>query len=104
MSPENIVVAIGQTGLLGWACLQIVALGKKAVSTEAALKRLPLLAKRVRRIELKLDNGLTGKLDQLSQDIKGLIDGEEERLLKSIERGGLVRNPRARTRRTDRLG
>lgn len=101
MSPENIVVAIGQTGLLGWACLQIVALGKKAVRTEDALKRLPLLAKRVRRIERKLDNGLTEKLDNLSLSIKGHIDGEEERLLKSIERGGLVLNPRARTRAND---
>lgn len=102
MSPENIVVAIGQTGLLGWACLQIVAHGKKLVRMEASLGKLPFLGRRVRRIELKLDNGLTGKLEQLSQDIKGHIDGEEERLLKSIERGGLVRNPRARTRATDR--
>jgi hypothetical protein len=101
VSPENIVVAIGQTGLLGWACLQIVALGKKAVRTEDALKRLPLLAKRVRRIERKLDNGITEKLGQLSLDIKSHIDGEEERLLKSLERGGLVRDPRARTRATD---
>jgi hypothetical protein len=96
VSPENIVVAIGQTGLLGWACLQIVALGKKAVRTEDALKRLPLLAKRVRRIERKLDNGLTGKLEELSRDIKGHIDGEETRILRAVSR-----DANSRTRSTD---
>ena len=81
------LVKLGWTALLGWNLRETVQNGKELAGLKA-----------------KVENGLTSGLEEMKLSLEKHMDGEEERLLKSIERGGVWRDPRARTRRTDRLG
>lgn len=76
----DILVKVGWTALLGWNLRETVSIGKRVV-----------------RLETRLENGLTEKLDSLSKRIELHVNGEEERILRALQR-----NPALRTRRSDR--
>lgn len=75
----DLLIKLGWTSLIGWNLRETISLGKRLV-----------------RLEAKLDNGLTSKLDELKAEVERHIDGEEQRIISAI-----IRDPGTRTRRTD---
>ena len=59
--------------------------------------RLENFGHRLVRVETKLDNGISEKLEDVKSTLAKHIDGEERRILQAVRR-----DPGLRTRKTDR--
>lgn len=78
----DLLIAIASTlmAIVGWVAVRQEMWGRKVV-----------------RLETKLENGLAHELATLGIALRSHIDGEEERIMRVLQR-----DPRSRTRRHDR--
>jgi hypothetical protein len=69
LEPESMKIILGITGsLFGWIALRLESFGHRLV-----------------RVETKLENGLTEKLNALAENIDSHINGEERRILSYLQ-------------------